>query len=339
MEQTTATAMMRLLSGYWVSRAIYAAAKLGVADAIHELGAGEAVPVERIAAGLGVAPGPLGRLLRALAGNGVFREDAEGRYGLGELGEHLLSSSPQSLRHAAMMYGEEIKTAWDELPSTVRDGVSGWDRSFGLKPFEWYPQHPEPARIFDEAMKELGRALYRDEAIAASHEFPRGATLCDVGGGLGNLLASLLAREPSLRGVLFDREQVIERARRVHGQEPRIRCQAGDFFEAVPEGADAYLLKRVLHDWEDQQAEAILRNIARAMKPSGRVLVIEAIVPSGPEDHFAKWLDVHMLVVNGGRERTQREFAELFDRAGLQLRAVHRTPTVLSIVEGVLRKQ
>jgi ubiquinone/menaquinone biosynthesis C-methylase UbiE len=328
--------MMKLLSGYWVSRAIYTAAKLGVADAIHELGAGDPVSVGQIAARIGVEAGSLGRLLRALASTALFREaDGGHRFALGDLGEHLLSDSPYSLRNAAIMYGEEFATAWDELPSTIRDGVSGWDKAFGVRPFEWYPNHPEPARIFDQAMKELGRAMYSDEAIAASYEFPHGAMLVELGGGLGNLLASIVARDPTLHALLFDREQVIERARRIHQNESRIRCASGNFFESLPDGADAYLLKRVLHDWEDGESEAILRNIVRVMKPTGRVLVIEAIVPSGPEDHFSKWLDLHMLVLNGGRERTEGEFAELFARAGLELRSVHHTPTILNIIEGV----
>ncbi|WP_437669737.1 methyltransferase [Sorangium sp. So ce131] len=354
---STANTMVRMLTAYWVSRALYTAAKLGVADAVRQLGDGAAVPVEQIARQLAVHPSALRRLLRALASAGVFREEGGPggpRYGLSPLAEHLLSDAPCSLRNAALMYGEEMSLAWHDLPSAMKDELPSWDRALGVDHFGYYQQHPGPARIFDEAMKELGRAMYSDSAVAESYDFAGalgpGATVVDVGGGLGRLLACILQRDVSLRGILYDLPHVIDGARRFHegspGEAPlsarpehlaRLSFEAGNFFERVPDAADAYVLKRVLHDWPDDRCSALLANIARVMKPSGRVLVIEAVIPSGSEDHFGKWLDLNMMVVTGGRERTEAEFAALFEGAGLELAGVFGSPTALSVIEATKR--
>lgn len=353
---TTAHTVLRMLTASWTSRALYTAAKLGVADAIQRLG-GSAVPVQSIAEHIAVDPGALHRVLRALASAGVFLEAAEPdgpRYSLTPISEHLLTDSPTSLRHAALMYGEEMSLAWHELPGVLKDGQPAWRKVLGSDHFSYYQHHSESALVFDHAMKELGRAMYDDAALASSYDFSgvfeRGATLVDVGGGLGRLLGILLQRGPSFRGILYDMAHVIANARRFHeasdASEPlagrqkyaqRLSFESGNFFERVPAGADAYVLKRVLHDWNDDQCVTILRNIARVMKPAGRVLVMELVIPSGDEDHFGKWLDLNMMVVTGGRERTREEFAGLFEEAGLELRDVHRSSTLLHVVEASRR--
>ena len=338
--------LVQMLTSYWVSRALYTAARLGVADAIHQLGQGGAVPVVQLAERVGAHPSALRRLLRALASVGVFREEGEphsGRYGLTPLAEHLRADSPDSLRHAALMYGEEMAAAWQELPSALQDERPAWEKILGESHFGYYQTHPGPARIFDKAMGELGRAMYSDEALVSSYDFTAAlgpdATVVDAGGGLGRFLACVLRAHPALRGVLYDLPHVIEAAECTHEGTPeraRLSFEAGSFFERMPAGADAYVLKRVLHDWDDAACVALLTQVSRAMKPSGRVLVVEMLIPPGNEESFSKWIDLHMLVVTGGRERSEQEFSALFSRAGLSLVRVHRTPTLLCLIEAAL---
>jgi hypothetical protein len=335
------TGFLRMLTAGWVSRALYTAAKLDLARAMYELG-GSRVSVAALGEAVGANPSALRRLLRALASVGVFRTEdgSEGwSFGLTPLAELLRSEAPGSLRHAALMYGEEMADCWMELPAVVRDQQPAWSRVCGADHFAYFQHNPAAATTFDRAMCELGATIYDDAALAESYDFalalgdaPR---VVDVGGGLGSFLSEILARVPGARGTLYESPHVLERARarRAPDADARMSFEAGDFFEHIPPGADAYILKRILHDWDDHRCRIILQRIADVMAPDGRVLVAETVVPTGDDDHFSKWLDLNMMVATGGLERTEAEFAALFESAGLSLIHAHPSPTPLYLLE------
>jgi hypothetical protein len=233
------------------------------------------------------------------------------------------------------MVGEEQDRCWDDLLETVRTGETAFDRLYGWPVFDYLGEHPEQAKVFDAAMTGFsGRAMR--EALDA-YDLTGVGTLADVGGGLGANLAAALGRYPAMRGLLFDRPHVVERARpvleaaRVAG---RCAVEGGDFFEAAPRGADAYLLGHILHDWDDARAGLILDNLRRAMTVGAKLLVVEYVLPEGDGASFGKLLDLHMMVLLGGQERTAAEYRRLFAAHGFRLTRVVPTAGDISVVEG-----
>lgn len=318
-----------LIHGYWVSQAVYVAAKLGLAD---KLAAGPR-SVDDLAAETGCHAASLFRLLRALASVGVFREHEPQRFGLSPQAERLRTDAPLSLRAVAIMMGEEHYRAWGELLHSVRTGENAFRHVYGRPVFEFLADHPEQAAIFDAAMTGIhGREI---EPMLAAYDFSSFGTLADIGGGNGTVLSALLRHVPSLRGVLFDLPHVVDRARQTMPDDCRARCElvAGDFFRAVPPGADGYLLRHILHDWTDDESATILRCIRSAIPEHGRMLVLESVIPLGNEPFFAKLLDLTMLVIPGGRERTAEEFQTLFATSGFELTRIVPTRTELSLLE------
>jgi hypothetical protein len=324
--------LIQMIVGSWVSRAIYVAAKLQIADLLAD----GPRPAEGLAQAAGVAPRPLYRLLRALAGVGVFARDTDGRFRLNPLADPLRDGGPDSLRALAVMIGEEQDRCWDDLHETVRTGETAFDRLYGRPVFDFLGEHPEQARIFDAAMTGFsGRAM---RAMLDAYDLSGVGTLADVGGGLGTNLAAALGRYPTMRGLLFDRPHVVERARpRLEAAGVAGRCvvAGGDFFEAAPRGADAYLLGHIIHDWDDVKAGLILGNLRRAMPAGAKLLLVEYVLPEGDGGSFGKLLDLHMLVAIGGLERTEAEFRQLFAAHGFRLTRVVPTATDISVVEGV----
>jgi O-methyltransferase domain/Dimerisation domain len=323
--------LLQMIIGSWVSRAIYAAAKLRVADRLKD----GPRTAEELAAVAGVAPGPLYRLLRALAGVGVFAQQDGGRFRLNPLAEPLREGGPESLRALAVMLGEEQDRCWDDLCETVRTGETAFDRLYGQPLFAYLGEHPEQAQIFDAAMTGFSSRAMR--AMLDAYDLSGVATLADVGGGLGTNLTAALGRYPAMRGVLFDRPHVVERARPVleaAGVSGRCKVEGGDFFEAAPGGADAYLLGHILHDWDDARAGRILDNLRRAMPAGAKLLLVEHVLPEGDGASFGKLLDLHMMVVAGGRERTEAEYRQLFAAHGFRLTRVVPTAGDISVVEG-----
>jgi cyclopropane fatty-acyl-phospholipid synthase-like methyltransferase len=232
--------------------------------------------------------------------------------------------------------GEEHYPAWGELLHSVQTGGIAFDRAFGMDVWKYFAQHPDNAKIFNDAMS--GMTAQANEALHAAYDFAGIKTLVDIGGGHGGLITSILRRNPQMRGILFDSPQVIEGAREaVQTSDVADRCEvvAGNFFEAVPEGADAHILKWIIHDWDDEQSLTILKNSHRALAANGKLILVEAVVPSGGEPHFAKFIDLNMLVMTGGRERTETEFRELYERAGFRLTRVVPTESPFSVIEGV----
>ena len=327
-------AMLDLIIGYWVSQMVHVTAKLGLADLLK---GGPKAPAE-LARSAGADPGALHRLLRALASVGVFSERKDGRFALTPLGATLRSDRPDSMRAFAVMMVEDYNwEAWGDVLQSVRTGQTAFDRVHGMRIFDYFGKHPDKARTFGEAMTSISGS--ENPAVAAACDFPRAATVVDVGGSHGHLLAAILAAGPKLQGILFDRPQVLEQARKapyVGAPEiaGRLELVPGDFFQSVPAGADAYLMKYILHDWDDDLCVKILQNCRRAMAPKGRVLVVDTVIPPGNDPHWGKLLDINMLVGTGGRERTRSEFVQLFARAGLKLKRVIPTACPLSIMEG-----
>jgi hypothetical protein len=236
-----------------------------------------------------------------------------------------------------MINEKYIWDAWEELLYGVETGGIPFRKAHGVLPFEYLEKHPEDLKVFGEAMTSLSAT--ENPAVAAAYKFSGFATLVDIGGGHGSLLATILKANPKLKGVLFDQPSVIARAQKdqhvtANGMAERCRLESGSFFEAVPTGGDAYIMKYILHDWNDEQCVKILKNCRAAMNEKGRVLVVDTVIPPGNDPGWGKLLDIQMLVI-GGRERTKKEFAAMFARARLKMTRVVPTQCPLSIVEGI----
>jgi SAM-dependent methyltransferase len=329
--ENTEQMMNRMIVGSWVTQAIYVAAEIGIADL---LASGPRTAGE-LAQETGAHGASLYRVIRALASIDVFREDDQGRFSLTPLGNLLASDAPGSKRSLARMAGAEFYRSWGSLLSSVETGGAAFDKVFGKPFFHYMNANPDRWRIYDDAMT----GIHDSETLPVldAYDFAPFRTVVDVGGGNGLALAALLGRHPGVRGVLFDLPAVAARSREVVascGVSDRMRFVGGDFFDSVPVSGDAYLLRHVLHDWDDDEAVAILKNCRVAMRPGGRVLVVETVIPSGNEPCFGKWLDLMMLVV-GGRERTKEQYAELFSAAGLRLTSVFPTAHEVSVIEGI----
>lgn len=325
-------AMLQMISGFWISRAIYIAAKLGIPDHLRD---GHKT-ADELAAATGTHAPSLYRVMRALASCGVFTEDEKGGFALTPLSETLRTDAPGSLRaFATVELGEEHYPAWGDLLHSVKTGEIAFDHFFGVPIWEYFAQHPENAKTFADAM--TGMTLAINEAVLSSYDFSSISKIVDVGGGHGSLIASILKANPQLQGVLFDAPPVIEGARRrieAEGIGERCEVVAGDFFESVPEGGDAYILKWIIHDWDGERATRILRNCHRAMVEQGRLLLVETVVPEGSEPHFSKFMDLNMLVMTGGCERTEDEYRKLLDASGFRLTRIVPTASLMSVVEG-----
>lgn len=323
--------MNRLVTGYWMTQMVYVAAKLGLADLIAK-GPKNADELAKETQTNGPA---LYRLLRGLASLGIFAEDAEGRFAMTPMAELLRSDSPASMRALAIMSGEEHFQAWGELLYSVRTGQIAFDKLFGMPVFDFLARNEEQAKTFDAAM--VGVHGRETSAMTDAYDFSGIGTLADVGGGNGSLLITVLKKHPTLRGLLYDLPGVVERAKanlQAAGVADRCQVIGGSFFESVPAGADAYLMRHIIHDWDDAKATTILKNIHRVLPSDGRLLVVEGVIPPGNGPSFSKLLDLTMLVLPGGKERTEREYRDLFSAAGFDLARIVPTASEVSVIEG-----
>jgi SAM-dependent methyltransferase len=320
--------IVRMAFGFAISQALRVVADLEIAN---RLAAGEQ-SVDDLAAETCSHVDALYRVMRLLAAEGVFRETDARRFGLTEIGEALRSDGRSGTPDLIRMLNQEPYLAFAQLGHAVRTGLPAFDKVFGKPRFDWLADHPDEAALFQRAMIALNQGS--NEAIAEAYDFGPFSRVVDVGGGHGQLLSEILARNPHLSGVLFDLASGIQLARSREGRSlPRTEFVAGNFFESVPEGADVYVLKKVVHDWNDKQAAVILRNCRDAMTPHGRVLIAETIIPAGNEPNPIKLIDVNMLAVTGGLERTQAEYASLLAAAGLRLERVISTSQPISLLE------
>jgi hypothetical protein len=326
-----AAQVLQIASGYWLSRAVYVAAQLGIADLVKD-GARSATD---LAAATQTDPGALYRLLRALASVGVFAESGERRFVQTPLSETLLRDGNGSIRGMVLFLGDHLHwSIYEQLLYSVRTGKRAFDHVLGQAPFEYLSQHPEDARVFDEGMTSLSSTS--SAAVAEAYDFSSFRTIMDLGGGNGALLAAILGKYPHLRGILFDSDHVIERARQAGVLKPG-QCEMvhGDFFRSIPSGAEAYLFKHVIHDWDDEHALKVLQNCRRAIPDLGKLLIAEMIVPPGNDPAFVKLLDLEMLMLPGGLERTEEEFRRLLAAASFRLTRVVPTKAEISVLEAV----
>jgi SAM-dependent methyltransferase len=318
--------IMRLGFGFAVSQALRVIIELGIPDLL----AVSEQSVDELATATQSDADALYRVMRLLAPEGLFREVLPRHFELTEVGAVLRSDRPGPGDFVRMINSEPY-LAFEQLLHSVRTGKPAFDKVFGSPRFDWLSEHPEQAALFQRAMVAL--SLGSNEAVADAYDFTPFARVVDVGGGHGQLLSAILARNPHLSGVLFDLPSGVAAAQQGAGGDlPRTEFVAGNFFESVPDG-DIYVIKKVVHDWNDERAAVILRNCRKAMQPNGKVLLAETLVPPGDEPDRIKSIDVVMLVVTGGLERTEAQYASLFDAAGLRLERVIQTRGPISILE------
>ncbi len=328
--------LYQLAIGHYVSQALYVAAKLGVADLLGQGPRGH----EDLAAATGTHAPSLRRVLRLLASAGVLAETDDGRFALTELGS-CLRSGPGSFRAVVQLFGgPAVWSSWGDLLETVRTGEAALPRVFGTDPFEYFSAHPEEGAVFDEAMGAFTAMVA--VAVAAAYDFSPFRTVVDVGGGEGALLAGILKENPALRGIVFDLPRLADGARKriaAAGLADRCEFAGGDFFHAVPSGGDAYLIKHVIHDWDDERAVRILASCHRAMGARGKLLIVEAIYPpridQSIDSRGAAANDCNMMVCTGGRQRSEAEFRALFEAARFELARIVPTMANSSVIEAV----
>lgn len=321
----------RLITGYWTTQMVYVAAKLKLADLLT---AGPRT-AEDLAKSTNTHAPSLYRLLRGLASLGIFAEDAQHRFALTPLAECLRSDLPNSQQALAVMSGEEHYQAWGQLLYSVQTGKTGFEKLYGMGVFDYLSQHEEQAKIFDAAM--VGVHGRESEAMTQAYDFSQFKILADIGGGNGSLLTTILKKNPNLHGLLYDLPGVTERAKSAiaaAGLSDRIKIQGGSFFDAVPSGADAYLMRHIIHDWDDERSLTILRNIHKVIPAEGKLLLVEGVIPPGNDESFGKLLDLTMLTLPGGKERTEAEYRDLFKLGGFELTRIVPTAAEVSVIEG-----
>jgi hypothetical protein len=333
-EATHAAVLRSMMVGYEAAQVIYVAAKLGIADLVGE----EPRTTRELAERTGSHEGALHRVLLALASLGILVDLGDRRFGLAERGRCLQTSAPGSLRRAALLSGERSYRAWGGLLHSVETGETAFEHVFGMRTFEYMAQNPALAGIYNDAMS--ASAEERAVAVAEAYDFSRFRLIADVGGGHGALLAAILRAHPALRGVILERAAVvagIHRRLAEAGVAGRCEVVAGDFFQAVPAGADAYLLSHVIHNWDDARCGAILGSCRAAMAATGALLIVEQVLPERVEASAsaqrAVMADLHMMVITGGRERTEAEYRALLAASGFGLRRVVATSAAESVIE------
>jgi hypothetical protein len=335
-QPTPADHVLQLATGYIASISIYIVAKLGIADLL----AGGPKPVSELADASGAHEDRLYRVLRTLASVGVFSEVAPRQFALTPAGATLRRNTKDSVYPMALWMADPFHfKVYAELLHTVKTGEITFDHVYGKPIFEYLPGDREESEIFDNAMTWFSGMVV--PAVLEAYDFSRIGMLLDVAGGRGALMRGILSRYPQMRGMVIDLEHVIEAAKKVEENKALgDRCQfmAADFFASVPANADAIIMKHIIHDWDDEPAVKILRNCRKALagKPNAKILLVEAVLTPGDEPHFAKFIDVEMMVYPGGRERTEEEFRKLFAAAGMRLNRVVPTKAPLWVVEGVL---
>jgi len=323
----TPPVLFQMASGFWLAQAVYVAAKLGLADLL----ANGPMSCRRLAQATGSHPGSLMRLMQALSGAGIFSPLADDHFALASLGQGLRSGVPGSLKNMAMTLGEIHYQACGSLLYSIQTGGPAFSTVFGVSLFDYLTEHAQDAGAFNGGMAELSAMLAY--AVLTAYDFSHVGSIIDVGGGEGELLNKILAFYPALRGTVFDLPSTIERAQARTVAGTRCVYATGNFFDSVPESADVYLLSGIVHDWDDDCALRILRNCRRAMAQDGKLLLLEMVVPlTNPRD-FSHLLDLNVMVMNGGRERTRAEFRVLLDAAGYKMSRIISTLAPQSLIE------
>lgn len=333
-EMPPAAQLMQMGMGFIVSQGISVAARLYIADHLSDGAKG----VEELARLTETDAPSLYRLMRALSSVGVFRKEENGAFANTELSELLRDDHPDSMRAALhMICDQEHWRPHGNLLQSVKTGEIAFDYTFGMPVFPYFERHPQAAEVFDNAMTSFSASISR--AVAATYDFSGTETIADIGGGHGLVLSTVLNANPQAKGILFDQPHVVSGAGELletAGVAERVEVVSGDFFKEIPVEADIYLMKFILHDWNDEQCDAILANLAKSAKSGSKLLLIETIVEENDNQPSAsKVMDLNMLVMTGGKERTPSEYAALLEKAGFKLVAIHPTPSPLQIVEAV----
>ena len=317
--------LIQLAGGACLPRCLHVVAEIGVADAFDE----DPQTPAQLAAKVGANPDALARVLRLLSAYGVFQVE-RGKVRHSPASRLLRSDHPQSMRPLARMFGLDINwKSYDEFEQSVRTGEPSSKKILPEGFWGYFAEHPDAGRIFNEAM--TAKAQTQVPAVVAGYEFSPFATIADIGGGRGHLLRAVLQANPSARGVLFDLPNVIQDAAGVAAD--RLSLQAGDFFKDALPKADCYLIMEVIHDWGDKESQSIFEAIRRAAQPGAKLLVIEQMVPDDNLPHWSKMLDIHMLALLGGKQRTREEYTALLRPAGFKVVQVHPTRSDVSILE------
>lgn len=335
-ERASWTDLLQMINASWMSQAIYVAARLGIPDLLAQ----GPMKSADLAKTTETHPRALYRLMRALATLGLCNELEDGRFELSPLGSHLRTDVQGSLRHWAINWGGYLWQTWGNLLHSVRTGETGRKLATGHSGFERFSQDPEAAAVFNKAMVEFTRQM--TAGVVSAYDFSAITKIVDVGGGYGELLAAILQANPKMRGMLFDLPHAIEGAKK-HLAEAGVaeRCEivAGSFFESVPGGADAYILKSIIHDWDDDRSIAILKNCRKATDRRGKVLLVERLMPARVQpsaaDRAIAMSDLNMMVAPGGAERSEAEYRALFNAAGLNLARIVPTPAFFNVLEAL----
>jgi hypothetical protein len=325
--------ILELLTGAWTAQALYVAVKLGIPD---ELAKGP-LSADEVARRVGADPGAVHRLMRALASRGVLRHRRNHTFTLTSIGKALRTGTPGSVRDFALFLGHPLRWEdWGNLLYSVQTGKPSVDKLRGMGFFEYVETDDDLAAAFNNAMTAGSEfAIY---AVLAAYDFTGFRRIIDVGGGHGRLLSMILAKANAARGVLYDLPAVVDGAGpelTKAGVAAQCEVLGGSFFDSVPNGGDAYLMKAILHDWDDDDAVKILTNIRSAIAPDGKLLLLESVLPERSSSDIGLLIDLEMLVAVGGKERTHAEWANLLGRAGFRLNKVVHTATPVSIVEAV----
>jgi hypothetical protein len=325
--------LMQMLLGPLMHQCICVATKLGIADLLAE----KSQTAAELAAKTETHAPALYRVLRTLAGAGVFAENSDGKFELTPVAELLRRDAPNSMRDFAIMLGEGwMWRAWEEMMYGVKTGGVPHEKVQGMASFEFFKRNKEAGEAFNRGM--TSNTLRALPAIVEAYDFHGVKKVVDIAGGHGLLLAGVLEANPQVQGILFDLPFVIEGAGELlekEGVRDRVELASGDFFQSVPAGADAYMMKHIIHDWDDEHSIKILQNIRSAMNENGKVLIIEMIVPEGNVPSPAKMLDILMLVMETGKERTEGEYRRLLEASGFRLSRIVPTKSPYSVIEGV----
>jgi hypothetical protein len=324
-------ALTQLMLGGLAAQSVYVAAKLGIADLL----ANGPRTVKDLAEETDTHAPSLYRVLRALSSFGIFQENDDEQFALTPTANLLRSGVSGSLRDCAIFMGEDWHwEVWGKTLYSVRTGNPAWKEVHGQPVFPYFATNQKASKIFDDAMSSF--TTLATNAVVEAYDFSSVRTLVDVAGGHGRLLTGILSANANMRGVLFDLPHVIAGAREgitTSALASRVELATGDFFVAVPANGDAYIMKHIIHDWDDAQALQILKNIGKAMNPGGRVLLVESVITERNKPDFGKLMDIEMLVSPGGKERTAKEYEQLFARAGLTLTQIVPTNSPYSIIE------
>lgn len=323
--------MLQLITGYWISQAVGAAAKLGLADQL----ANGARSASEIATSVNAEPGSVHRVMRMLASIGVFTMDSNDHFGLTPLGDTLRTGVPGSMKNFAIAQTSPGHwLPWGQMSEAVRTGRPMSTSALGMELWDWYSTHPEEGEFFNRAMGDLSAGVAGE--VTGSYDFSPFETVLDVGGAHGILLGAILRANPQMRGILFDLPHVTATAAeslRAQGIEERCELVTGDFFASVPPGADIHVLKQIVHDWSDGECITLLRNCHRALKPAGKVLLVEMVIPADNSPSMAQAMDMNMLVLLTGKERTELQHRDLLAAAGFRMERVIPTHSPFSIIE------